>query len=248
MQAAFFKKAGPGAKTLKEMMDVLPDVCFNMQDTEGRIMALNKRNCDLCNIHDELDAIGLKSSDLFPNVLSLNYMEHDQYVLRTDKPILNKVCNHNADRSNDYHIKSIFPLHDCKGLKIGTACIYYSVPSVEGAPDWHARLSAVTEHISANFAEDVTMERLASIAGTSPSNLRRQFLRILGISPIRYITTIRLNAVRKLLETTDKLVSDIAVETGFWDQSHLTKLFKRERGITPGEYRRKHRQACNPIR
>ena len=57
----------------------------------------------------------------------------------------------------------------------------------------------------------------------------------------RYLTTIRLNAVRKLLETTDKLVSEIAAETGFFDQSHLTKIFKRERGITPGEYRRHHR-------
>ena len=45
---------------------------------------------------------------------------------------------------------------------------------------------------------------------------------------------------RKLLETTDMLLSDIAVETGFFDQSHLTRIFKKERGMTPGEYRRNH--------
>ena len=45
----------------------------------------------------------------------------------------------------------------------------------------------------------------------------------------------------RLLESTDKLLSDIAVETGFWDQSHLTRIFKRERGTTPGEYRTRHR-------
>ena len=49
------------------------------------------------------------------------------------------------------------------------------------------------------------------------------------------------SAARRLLETTDTLVADIATETGFFDQSHLTKLFKHERGITPGEYRRRHR-------
>ena len=59
MQSAFLKKAGPNAATLKAMMDTLSDVGFYMKDTEGRIMALNRRNCELCNIHDEMDAIGL---------------------------------------------------------------------------------------------------------------------------------------------------------------------------------------------
>ena len=57
------------------------------------------------------------------------------------------------------------------------------------------------------------------------------------------MNTIRLNAARRLLEKTDRLVSDIAVATGFFDQSHFTKIFKRERGVTPGEYRRHHRPA-----
>ena len=48
----------------------------------------------------------------------------------------------------------------------------------------------------------------------------------------------RLNAARKLLTTTEKSVADIAVEVGFFDQSHFIKAFKRERGTTPGRYRR----------
>ena len=48
-------------------------------------------------------------------------------------------------------------------------------------------------------------------------------------------------AARKLLETTDKLLSDIAQEVGFYDQSHMTRAFKTIRHVTPGEYRRKHR-------
>ena len=48
-------------------------------------------------------------------------------------------------------------------------------------------------------------------------------------------------AARKLLTDTDKLISDIATETGFWDQSHFVKAFRAERGQTPSRYRRKHR-------
>ncbi|MBR1587154.1 MAG: helix-turn-helix transcriptional regulator [Kiritimatiellae bacterium] len=101
----------------------------------------------------------------------------------------------------------------------------------------------MTEYIGARYAEDIPLEMLARMVSTSLTNFRRQFTRTFGISPGRHITTIRLNAARRLLESTDKLVSEIAVETGFRDQSHLTKTFKRFRGITPREYRRRHRQA-----
>jgi AraC-like DNA-binding protein len=241
MQADFLKAAGPNAATFKAMMDVLPDVAFYMKDAEGRIMALNRRNCDICNIHDELDAIGLRSSDIFPLPLAQSYIANDKIVQKTRRPLINFRNPHAADWSNDNIVGNIFPLFDQAGMFIGTLCIYNQSPLVDGAPDWHRILKPVTEYVAAHYAEDITLDRLAQLVGTSPVNFRRQFARTFGISPGRYITTIRLNAVRKLLETTEKLVSEIAAETGFWDQSHLTKLFKRERGITPGEYRRRHR-------
>ena len=67
------------------------------------------------------------------------------------------------------------------------------------------------------------------------------FMRIIGVRPGKYIIQQRLNAACRHLENTDLGIHDIAMATGFCDQSHFTKIFKRERGITPGEYRRKHR-------
>ena len=241
LQAEFLRKAGPNAATFKAMMDVLPEIAFYMKDAEGRIMALNRRNCDICNIHNELDAVGQHSDDIFPPALAQSYIAHDALVRKTGQPMVNIRDTHTADRTNDCHVKNVFPLFDQTGTLIGTTCLYYKCPSVDGAPDWHAILKPVTEHIAKHYAEDITLEFLAAMVGTSVSSFRRQFTRTLGISPGRYLTAIRLNAARKLLETTEKLVSEIAVETGFWDQSHLTKLFKRERSITPGEYRRRHR-------
>ena len=242
-QAAFLKAAGPNAATFKAMMDVLPEVAFYMKDTEGRIMALNKRNCDICNIHDEMDAIGRRSDDIFPFALSQSYVSGDKAVRKSRRPIVNQPSNRTSDWSSDTHLKSIFPLFDKAGKLIGTTCLYYKTLSPDGTAEWHGVLKPVTKYIQSHYAEGLTAEGLAAMIGKSPSWFRSQFGRTFGISPGRYITAVRLNAVRKLLETTDKLVSEIAVETGFWDQSHLTKIFKRERGITPGEYRRKHRHA-----
>jgi transcriptional regulator GlxA family with amidase domain len=52
----------------------------------------------------------------------------------------------------------------------------------------------------------------------------------------------RINAARTLLETTDKLLTDIAAETGFYDHAHFVKTFKRIVGTTPSRYRKQHWQ------
>ena len=83
---------------------------------------------------------------------------------------------------------------------------------------------------------------LAALAGMSLSCFKRLFTVTFSMSPGRYVLTVRINAARHLLENTDKLVSDIASECGFFDQSHFSKAFTRIRGVTPGTYRRQHRR------
>ncbi|MBR4653563.1 MAG: helix-turn-helix domain-containing protein [Kiritimatiellae bacterium] len=245
LQDAFFKKVGVNVATFKAMMDVLPDVAFYMKDEHGRIMALNRRNCDFCNIHNELDAIGKKSNELFPESLARSYVALDRTVKRTRRPIIESAEEYAADYSNDIDMKSVFPLFDRSGRFIGTACIYYRKHHANSSPDWHGILKPVTEYAQAHYAESITLERLAEVIHTTPSNFRRHFTQTFGISPGRYLTTIRLNAARNLLEATDLPIAAIAAETGFFDQSHLSKTFKRERGVTPGEYRRRHRTRSN---
>ena len=138
LQSDFLRKAGPNAATFKAAMDALPEVAFYMKDAEGRIMALNRRNCDICNIHDELDAVGLRSSDIFPLPLAQSYIANDQIVQKTRRPLINFRNPRAADWSNDDVVGNIFPLFDQAGTFIGTLCIYNQAPSLDGAPDWVA--------------------------------------------------------------------------------------------------------------
>ena len=69
-QAAFLQKAMLSVATLKAMMDDLPEVALYVKDMEGRIMALNKRNCDISNMRDDLDAFGRRSDEIFPAPLA----------------------------------------------------------------------------------------------------------------------------------------------------------------------------------
>jgi len=104
----------------------------------------------------------------------------------------------------------------------------------------YGNIRTVTDFIDKHYAEDLSLNALIGMSGLSKNNFIKAFRNAFSMTPWHYLTTIRQNAVRTLLEKTDMLLSDIAAQTGFFDQSHLTRIFKKERGMTPGEYRRRH--------
>lgn len=240
LRDAFFRKAGPNAATFKALFDAAPELCFYMKDLDGRIMALNRRNCEVCNIKNEWDAIGLRSIDLFPRVLAENYMALDREVLATGRPVLKRVTAYPADNSGRFMVSDVYPLRDTRGAVIGTVRAYRLTTDTEADANRFRNMRTVTDYIAAHLTGDVAVDRLAQLVGMSRSTFKRTFTEVFNIPPGQYVLTARLNAARDMLEKTDKLITDIALECGFYDQSHLTKAFLAERGITPGEYRRRH--------
>jgi AraC family transcriptional regulator len=91
----------------------------------------------------------------------------------------------------------------------------------------------VDEHLAA----DLSLDRMAAVANRSPSTLARRFREEADTTPWRYVMERRVAAAKRLLATTDRSLASIAVDTGFYDQAHLTRTFKRLHGQTPGEYR-----------
>ena len=81
----------------------------------------------------------------------------------------------------------------------------------------------------------------AQEAGLSPTHFARAFKETMGRAPHQYLLALRLERARRLLETTRATLSDIAQRTGFADQAHFTRLFKRVFGTTPGALARRLR-------
>ena len=84
-------------------------------------------------------------------------------------------------------------------------------------------------------SEDLTLQRLASEVGVSRYQLIRAFARQLCLTPHSYIVQQRLSRARALMRTGAGL-AEIVYRTGFTDQSHFTKTFARQFGISPGKY------------
>ena len=241
MQKDFLNRCGQNTMAFIGLINTLPDACFYMKDTECRIMVLNKRNCEVCNIKNEIDVIGMRSDEVFSPNDGASFMELDQTVMRTRKPVFNKVEMRPADKSNHFTVGSVFPVKDSEGNIIGTMRLYRMTTLKDSVHEWQGKLRDVAAYIQEHYMNDLPLEMLATMAGSSVSQFKRKFQSVFEMTPGRYIMNARINAARKLLETSNMLISDIAQECGFYDQSHMTKAFKTVRKTTPGEYRRSHR-------
>lgn len=97
-----------------------------------------------------------------------------------------------------------------------------------------ARVKAAIEQ---RFAEDLSLDDLAGIAGLSRHHLIRAFAAETGITPHAYLVDVRVRRARDAIRA-GRGLADVAVDTGFADQAHLTRAFKARVGVTPGVYRR----------
>lgn len=97
-------------------------------------------------------------------------------------------------------------------------------------------IEIVCNYLEAHYAEHIALDDLAKIANMNKYSLLRSFTRIRGITPYRYLQTIRINEAKKRLERGVKPL-DAAIESGFVDQSHFSNFFMEFIGLTPGQYR-----------
>jgi AraC family transcriptional regulator len=103
-------------------------------------------------------------------------------------------------------------------------------------PEW---LAGVDSLLQSHFCAHPRISEIADDAGVHPAHLCKAFRRFRGRSLGDYIRGLRVQLVcRRLIESADSL-SDIAFEAGFADQSHMTRMFKRLTGYSPGEYRQR---------
>ncbi|NRD77946.1 AraC family transcriptional regulator [Bacillus sp. BRMEA1] len=98
-------------------------------------------------------------------------------------------------------------------------------------------IKLVCNYLEENYTKMITLNDLSNITGWSKYRLLRSFTKQKGISPYSYLETIRINHAKKLLEQGVKPI-EVTFLTGFSDQSHLTKFFKRLVGLTPKQYMR----------
>jgi len=103
-----------------------------------------------------------------------------------------------------------------------------------GTPRW---LERATELLHASVGDSVDMAAIAHQVGVHPVHLARSFRERFGATMGEYLRRLRVERARTQLVATTATLSQVALDAGFADQAHFTRVFKKLVGVTPGAYR-----------
>jgi len=109
------------------------------------------------------------------------------------------------------------------------------VPTRRGLPP--RALLLVREYVTTHLEDSISIQAMAAIVGLSMYHFARAFKQSEGVTPHRFVIQCRVSRAQELLAGTDLPLSEIALATGFSDQSHCSRRFRECLGVTPSRYR-----------
>lgn len=108
------------------------------------------------------------------------------------------------------------------------------------------QIKVLCTYMENHFTDNITLDKLLSLTNYSKSYLLRSFTKQVGVSPYRYLQTVRLDRAKKFLEQGFAPI-DVASMSGFADQSHFTNFFKKFIGLTPKQYQKIFTNIIEPV-
>lgn len=103
------------------------------------------------------------------------------------------------------------------------------------------RMQMMLRYIHQNYNDNLTLERIAAAANISVAECSRCFNDMISVSPYAYLIRYRLKRSIYLLIGSDYSITEIAITVGFQGAAHYIQTFKKQEGITPGQYRKKYK-------
>lgn len=114
----------------------------------------------------------------------------------------------------------------------------HSIPTKQAGGITPFQIARLSRWVEANLSDKLNVEAMARMLGLSAGHFSRAFKRSTGTTPWDFVIGIRASAAHRMLEQGDR-PADVAVQCGFFDQAHLSRVLKSHYGMTPACIRRK---------
>jgi len=226
----------------RHLFDHLPGTLFFAKDRSGRLVAGNPAFVKRCGFQKEEEIVGLTDSKIFPPRLAEKYHRDDEKVISTGQPLLGLIeLFPNAQGRPEWYITDKLPLFDREGKVCGLCGTVRSYEEQRAAIQPYLELAEVAEHLKANFRERLEVAELAQIAGLSVRQFERKFRKTFQTTPRSYLMRMRVIKACELLASTNMPITEVALESGFYDHSDFSRQFRKHMGQAPTAYPRAKR-------
>jgi PAS domain S-box-containing protein len=224
------------------LFDYLPDVHFFAKDREGRILFASSGLVRLYGYSSEESFIGRTDFELLPRGLAEKFRKDDLRVISTGLPMIGIVeLFPNAQGVPDWFLTDKLPLRTSDGKVMGVMGTIRGHRDAIAASPTPGDIDFIVDDLKKTFALDESIASLAERCRLSIRQFESRFKARYNLTPSQFRIRLRITKACELLRTTQQSVANVAVSTGFYDQSALSYHFKAIMGSTPLQYRKMDR-------
>lgn len=224
-------------EAIESFFDPLPGACFFAKDTTLRFTSANAAMVQLCGVRDRTEVIGRSARDFFAEPTREGYERAERRVIRTGRSSTTRL-----DQCVRLRGRPVWLLLNHRpilqnGGPAGVVTIARTLDLPDHRQAIYARLAAALDYLHANFGAAFKYRDFAASAGVSLSQLQRDFVQVLGLTPRAYLTSVRFETALDMLAERRPVV-EVAHACGYADQSAFTRRFRCAIGASPMQYSR----------
>jgi AraC-like DNA-binding protein len=241
LQAEFFG-AMADVQAFRALFEHLPGVFFFVKDAEGRMIAASGPILERLGVADEREIVGKTDDDFFPPEIAAGFRADDRQVIESGRPLVNRLeVWYDEQRVLDWFLTTKLPVPGKHGRAIGVMGVTRRYE--ERMASYAVReVAAVVSFLREHRGRKMSVAELADAVAISERDLHRKVRDALGTTPHDLMLRMRIQAAAEALARTHEPIERIATAHGFCDQSAFTQQFRRRTGMTPREFRTRHRK------
>lgn len=223
----------------ESLFDHVPDIVHFVKDSEARYISINKTLARRLGVNDKNLLIGKKASEIFPSPLGDGFSLQDQQIIQTGVGIHGRMELHlYPNGKQGWCLTYKEPIIDHTGKVIGLCGISRDIHSPCEQRNDLATVEKVISYIHENIESALRLPDLAAMVDLSVYQLDQRIRAIYQLSAGQFITQTRIDRACNLLKCTQMSIANIALESGYSDQSAFSRQFKQTSGMTPKAYRK----------
>lgn len=224
------------------LFEHLPAISFYVKDVESRFTHVNSAFLEVFNLSEESEVLGQTDHHFQPPAMAEAYIAEDRRVIRGGEPLPKQAwLIPDIIGTPKWYVSSKVPLYGPDDHVVGIAGAMYPIATPADQQAYFQDLWPAILYMDENFREPISISQMAKMTQMSSTLFNQRFQALLHMTPSDYLLTLRVQTARRLLTKTNQSIATVAANTGFYDQSHFCKRFRKIAGIAPLKYRQRFR-------